>query len=156
MWTCFCGANNNETTNPDVCINGHPREAAASTPPPESPITTRHGWRLTLPNHVVVPLAEGSHHIGRGSQGMVGQVLRLFTHVHHDHLTLNVTSDGVDIIVERGKNPVFEYPEAVDPHAPVEASQPSELRGQRSLTRHDARTLCLGQCCFIRIDRGEV
>lgn len=152
-WDCpTCGYYNEADTKQCGSCGGR-NPALPPVAPTPSPDATRHGWRLWLPNHVVVPLAEGSHDIGRKSGGEVGAVLCLFPHVSRVHLELNVTPRSLEVYPLPNTNPVFTFDEAsgsgTDPREPilVEAGL-TVLPGQ-------GRTFCLGQCCFIRIDRGE-
>lgn len=152
-WTCQdCGRQNAADRDKcEWCLQPAPLTIAPPPPPPGQWI----GWRLTLPNHVRVPLPEGVLQVGRETDGIIGVVLSLFAHVHRHHLTLAVKPDTITVQVPKGKNPVFEFPEHVDVNDPATAFAPREVR-VRQLGTSDAVTLCLGQCCFIRIDRGEV
>lgn len=116
---------------------------------------SRHGWRMTLPNHAVVPLEEGMLAVGRATLGPIGPVLQLFPHVSRHHVTLNVTEDMVMVYVAEGaSNPVFTVRRASS-SASSERHQLRPVTRSASIDRHGQMTLCLGQCCFIHIDRGQ-
>jgi hypothetical protein len=112
----------------------------------------RHGWRLTLPNHAVVRLNPGLVRVGRASEGTIGDVLQYFPHVHREHLSLNVHNTTLELKVpKKVTNPVFLY----SPESP----EPGRLEPGGSVALDDTVSntciVCLGQCCFIKIDRGE-
>ena len=103
-----------------------------------------HGWRIMLPDFSVVPLATGKHEIGRGSTlPAIAQVLRRFADVSRAQLELDVTSQNLEVHVPRRSTPVFR----------VNGDQFTEIKTQM-MGMGDAWTLCLGQSCFVRIDRG--
>lgn len=104
-----------------------------------------HGWRIMLPDFSVVPLATGKHEIGRGSTlPDIAQVLRRFADVSRVQLELDVTSQNLEVHVpRRSHTPVFR----------VNGDQFTRIKTQM-MGMGDAWTLCLGQSCFVRIDRG--
>lgn len=115
----------------------------------------RYGWRMTLPNHAVVPLQVGKLELGRATPDPIGPVLQLFQHVSRHHVTLNVTEEMVNVYVaQTANNPVF----TVSGGSSLGAAERYQLKPITRLASIDTGrqlTLCLGQCCFIRIDRGE-
>lgn len=117
----------------------------------------RHGWRLTLPNHVRVALEDGAIRIGRESDGITGEVLQLFSQVSREHLLLEVRPETLRVRVDDDKNPVFLYRDGEPTLA--QRNRPSVLEPGRIETLQadsgTSLTLCMGQCCFIKIDRGE-
>jgi hypothetical protein len=105
-----------------------------------------------LPNHTTIPLTEGAVTVGRDSPGVIGGVLQYFPHVHREHLKLNVRADSLDYTVpKRAANPVFQYYPGNDEPERLDLDTPIALDAQVD----NERVFCLGQCCFIRIDRGE-
>lgn len=104
-----------------------------------------HGWRITLPDFSVVPLAKGTHVIGRGgAQPDIARVLRRFADVSRMQLELDVTSQTLEVHVPSPSGTsVFR----------VDGDQFTQIKTQ-TMGLADAWTLCLGQSCFVRIDRG--
>ena len=104
-----------------------------------------HGWRLMLPDFSVVPLATGTHKIGRGSTlPGIARVLGFFPDVSRVQLELDVTSQTLEVHVpRRSHTSVFRV--NGDKFSPIK----TQMMGMG-----DAWTLCLGQSCFVRIDRG--
>lgn len=148
MWECsVCPAEN----GPDAtqCYNcGTPRAILEHVPP-------RHHWRITLPNHVPVPLPEGHIAIGRQTPGPIGSVLQLFEHVSRHHLDLDVTPEELRVSPVADTNPVFTFADGGDLARPETAFHPRRMSHTESVAPHETLTLCLGQCCFVRLDRGE-
>ena len=116
----------------------------------------RYGWRMTLPNHAIVPLEIGKLELGRATRDPIGPVLQLFQHVSRHHVTLNVTQDVVmAYVAESAGNPVFAVREDDSGASAAERYQLRSVTRSTSIDKAGRMTLCLGQCCFIRIDRGE-
>lgn len=157
-WSCEdCGFSNPEGVDKcSQCGSQRPGTRVSDTAPLSEHAGPRHGWRLTLPNHVTVPLNDGEFLVGRATEGLVGQVLQLFDTVSREHLRLNVTADHLEVILNpTATSPTFEYaaPDAGQPE--LATPRPLKPNRVRALSTSDSLTLCLGQCCFIRIDRGE-
>lgn len=130
-------------------------------PPPQTPAheaaAAAYGWRLTLPNHLRLPLVNGSYAVGRSSRGVLGDSLRLFGQVSKHHLTLEVATDILRVYVLPEKNPVFTQP-AGDSVDRAQLGLTELLPGEPVVLRAgdgDAVTLLIAQCCFLKIDRGE-
>lgn len=176
--TCFeplGAASGDGGTRPDVGGGGHASDGhaepggaasswdagnpwASNSPPPAASTSTRgrHGWRMTLPNYATVPLEVGKLDLGRATHDPIGPVLQLFQHVSRHHVTLNVTEEVVTVYVAQGAgNPVFTVREDPSRDEAAERFLLKPVTRSTSIDRTGQMTLCLGQCCFIRIDRGE-
>lgn len=158
MWTCpDCKGTNFDEA--DVCPTcGYSRvEDPAPTDSTPRP-TRRHGWRMILPNHTIVPLEVTGRPlvVGRASEGPIGRVLQLFAHVSEEQLTLEIRDGSLTIFrSEEATNPTFEFPATNDANDPALQNPPVILPRRRDLRAGEAVELCLAQCCFIRIDRGD-
>jgi len=166
MWICpECTFSNHDDV--DVCAMCRHSRVAAPDPDPgpgngrddsTPPTRRRYGWRMILPNHTIVPLEVTGRPlvVGRASEGPIGRVLQLFGQVSQEQLTLEVRDDSLTIFrSERATNPTFEFPAAVDANDPLLQSPPGVLPRRRDLRAGESVELCLAQCCFIRIERGE-
>lgn len=161
-WSCLdCLTVNADDV--EVCqICGGPRgqvEESATAPIDDAaPGGSKHGWRMTLPNYTVVPLPVTGRAlvVGRSSEGPIGRVLQLFEHVSKSHVTLEVHEDSLTILPSDAvTNPTFLFPDTRVADDPALSQPPDVLPRRLSLGVEDSAVLCLGQCCFVRIDRGE-
>jgi|JI9StandDraft_1071089.scaffolds.fasta_scaffold196984_2 hypothetical protein len=165
QWACAaCGFDENPLSQPSCGDCG--RTAPASGPAPAHPSPPRptqapteaprwqrhdtphgglHGWRITLPDFSMVALPTGSHTIGRGDvHPAIARVLRLFPDVSRAQLELDVTTDFLEVHVPSTSRTLVFH---------VQGDQFTQIVTQ-AMSPSDAWTLCLGQSCFVRIDRG--
>lgn len=118
-----------------------------------------HGWRVTLPNHQRLLLTERYLVIGRSTPGPIGDVLSLFNTVSRRHLDVVISNDKdrVDIKTKTGAGPTFQFELDTLTGGPAEPEPALMEPGTPySIARPQGIILCLGQCCFIKIDVGEV
>lgn len=157
LWGCpACGFAENQLSLPVCAVCARPRTAPEPAPtraPAQEPRGRQHdtprggvhGWRITLPDFSVVALSTGSHAIGRGaSHPAIARVLRLYPDVSRAQLELDVAKDFLEVHVPSTSRTLVFH---------VEGEQFTQIVTQ-AMGPGDAWTLCLGQSCFVRIDRG--
>jgi hypothetical protein len=105
-----------------------------------------------LPSHDVYPLVEDLT-VGRATPGLIGATLQLFEHVHNEHVRFDVTGDVLTVRVLDEKNPVFVYRGMAEDAWLDLGELPPGPPGLALRAGDGPRTLCLGQCCFIRLGR---
>jgi hypothetical protein len=93
--------------------------------------------------------------VGRATPGLIGATLQLFEHVHNEHVRLDVTGDALTVTVLEEKNPVFVYGGLTDAPWLDLGELPPGPPGLTLRAADGPRTLCLGQCCFIRLRHAD-
>ena len=150
-WACsMCGYTKNPLAEAN-CGDCRNARAGLLRPEPEAeadhvapPSGGLHGWRITLPDFSVLPLPPGQHIVGRGhTLSDRARVLRQFADVSRVQLELDVTAQTLEVNVPGPSTVVFL----------VEGDEYRPITTQ-TMGPGDAWTLCLGQNCFVRIDRG--
>jgi hypothetical protein len=145
-WRCVCTYGN--AAEATLCFScGRTRPDLAS---PRENLAV-FGWRLTLPNFDVVTLANREKYlIGRQSDDPIGPILQLYGTVSREHLWININDDGSNLTVSPVKDTVTRVFTS-SPKGP-----PPKLTRAMTLTAvNPSLIMCLGQGCFMKIDRGN-